>query len=444
MHKKLSLVFGAAAAFALAACSTPSTGSIPSASSLAVPQSNVAASCDAVAEGFARCFSLVRTDIGGGNPNGYHGLYQPTPVAEPLNVSPDRKPTPRPTSTPVPTPTPIGSPSPTPPPGNPPGFGPADLQSAYALPSLSAGTGQTVAIVDAYDDVTAESDLAVYRAQYGLPPCTTANGCFRKVNQTGGSTPPTANASWGQEIALDLDMVSAVCPNCNILLVESNSASFVDLGTAVNEAAALGANAISNSYGGGESSAETTSYDAYYNHPGHAITVSSGDSGYGVQYPAASRYVTAVGGTSLARASNARGWSETVWSGAGSGCSAYEPKPSWQTDTGCARRTVADVSAVADPSTGVAVYDSTAYQGRSGWMVFGGTSVAAPVIGAVYALAGNGSTINDGSYPYGHLSSLFDVTSGSNGSCGSSYLCTGKTGYDGPTGNGTPNGATAF
>jgi subtilase family serine protease len=312
------------------------------------------------------------------------------------------------------------------------------------LPSSTAGAGQTVAIVDAYDAKTAESDLAVYRAQYGLPPCTTVNGCFRKVNQTGGSTPPTANASWGQEISLDLDMVSAVCPNCHILLVESNSASFVDLGTAVNEAAALGANAISNSYGGGESSAETTTYDAYYNHPGHAITVSSGDSGYGVQYPAASRYVTAVGGTSLAHAANARGWSETVWNGAGSGCSAYESKPAWQTDTGCARRTVADVSAVADPSTGVAVYDSTAYNGQSGWMVFGGTSVAAPVIGAVYALAGNGSTINDGSYPYGHLSSLFDVTSGSNGSCGSSYLCTGKTGYDGPTGNGTPNGAAAF
>ena len=440
MRKKLLFALGAAAALALAACSNPSTGSIPSVSSLAAPQSNVAASCDAVAEGFARCFSLVRTDIGGGNPNGYHGLYQGPPVIAPLSVAPDRKPTPRPSASP----TPIGSPSPTPPPGNPPGFGPADLQSAYALPSSTAGAGQTVAIVDAYDDVTAEHDLGVYRAQYGLSPCTTANGCFKKVNQTGGSTPPSANASWGQEIALDLDMVSAVCPNCHILLVEANSATFVDLGTAVNEAAALGANAISNSYGGGESSAETTSYDAYYNHPGHAITVSSGDSGYGVQYPAASRYVTAVGGTSLVRASNARGWTETVWSGAGSGCSAYEPKPSWQTDTGCARRTVADVSAVANPSTGVAVYDSTPYQGRSGWMVFGGTSVAAPVIGAVYALAGNGSTINDGSYPYGHLSSLFDVTSGSNGSCGSSYLCTGKTGYDGPTGNGTPNGAAAF
>jgi len=276
-----------------------------------------------------------------------------------------------------------------------------------------------------------------------LPPCTTSNGCFKKVNQNGGSTPPTANASWGQEISLDLDMVSAVCPNCHILLVEANSASLADLGAAVNTAASLGGNAISNSYGGSEFSGET-SQDSFYNHPGHAITVSSGDSGYGVQYPAASQYVTAVGGTSLSRTSNARGWSETVWSGAGSGCSALEPKPSWQTDSGCARRTVADVSAVANPNTGVAVYDSTAYRGQSGWLVFGGTSVASPVIASVYALAGNAGSVNYGSYPYGHLSSLFDVTSGTNGSCGGTYLCTGTAGYDGPTGNGTPNGAGAF
>lgn len=430
MHQKFALAIGASVAFALAACSGGSNNTIPPAGQLAAPQSNVAASCGEAAEGSARCFSLVRTDVGGGDPNGYHGLYGGKPVSEPLSVSPDGRPSPKPTATPAP--------------GNPPGYGPADLQSAYGLPSSTAGAGQTVAIVDAYDDVTAENDLAVYRAQFGLAPCTTANGCFKKVNQTGGSTPPSANASWGQEISLDLDMVSAICPNCHILLVESNSASYVDLGTAVNTAASLGANAISNSYGGSESSAETTTYDAYYNHPGHAITVSSGDNGYGVEYPAASRYVTAVGGTSLSRASNARGWSESVWSGAGSGCSAYETKPSWQTDTGCARRTVADVSAVANPNTGVAVYDSTAYQGRSGWMVFGGTSVSSPIIASVYALAGNGGSVNYGSYPYGHLSSLFDVTTGSNGSCGSSYLCTGKTGYDGPTGNGTPNGAAAF
>lgn len=439
MFKKIALALGAAGIIVLAACSGSGTGSLPSATSNSYArQSNVAESCGGpIAEGYARCFSLVRTDIGGGNPNGYHGLYA-GPSVQPMKRTP--RPSPSPTGAPTPTPVPTATPAP----GNPSGYGPSDLQSAYKLPSSTSGSGQTVAIVDAYDDVTAESDLGVYRSQYGLAPCTTANGCFKKVNQTGGSTPPTANASWGQEISLDLDMVSAICPNCHILLVEANSASYADLGTAVNEAASLGANAISNSYGGSESSSETSSYDAYYNHPGHAITVSSGDNGYGVEYPAASQYVTAVGGTSLKTASNSRGWTETVWSGAGAGCSAYEPKPSWQTDTGCSKRAVADVSADADPNTGVAVYDSTAYRGASGWLVFGGTSVASPIIASVYALAGNGGSVNYGSYPYGHLSSLFDVTSGSDGSCGGTYLCTGTAGYDGPTGNGTPNGTGAF
>jgi subtilase family serine protease len=321
------------------------------------------------------------------------------------------------------------------------GFFPADLQSAYGL--SATGSGGTVAIVDAYDDPSAEADLGVYRAQFGLPACTTANGCFKKVNQNGGSTPPRANASWGQEISLDLDMVSAICPGCHILLVEASSASLVNLGTAVNTAAATpGVVAISNSYGGPEYSSETSDENTYYNHPGVAVTVSSGDSGYGVEFPAASRFVTAVGGTHLTKSGTS--WSETVWSGAGSGCSAYVGKPSWQTDTGCAHRTVADVSAVADPNTGVAVYDSYAYQGRKGWLKFGGTSVASPIIGAVYALAGNTGSVNYGSYAYSHTSSLFDITSGSNGSCGSSYLCTGKAGFDGPTGLGSPRGTGAF
>ncbi|GAC1443581.1 MAG: peptidase S8 [Mycobacteriales bacterium] len=326
------------------------------------------------------------------------------------------------------------------------GYNPADLQSAYKLPSATAGSGQTVAIVDAYDDPNAESDLGVYRSQFGLSPCTTGNGCFRKVNQSGGTKYPKANGGWAQEISLDLDMVSAICPSCHILLVEASSASYVNLGTAVNEAAFLGANAISNSYGGGESSSDPSYDTAYYQHSGVAITVSSGDSGYGVQYPAASQYVTAVGGTTLNRdLTSSRGWAEKVWSGAGSGCSAYDSKPSWQTDPGCAKRTVADVSAVADPNTGVSVYDSFTYQGASGWLVFGGTSVASPIIASVYALAGNAASVTYGSYPYGASpSTLNDVTSGSNGSCGGSYLCTGVAGYDGPTGLGTPNGTGAF
>jgi len=330
------------------------------------------------------------------------------------------------------------------------GYGPADLRSAYALPS-SGGTGQTVAIVDAFGDSTAEADMNTYRSNYGLPACTTANGCFKKVNQSGvqGSY-PTNDQGWSLETQLDLQMVSAVCPGCKILLVEATSNLSANLYAAEDTAARLGATVISNSYGGGESSSETTD-DAHFNHPGVAITVSSGDSGYGVEYPAASRFVTAVGGTTLNHASSPRGWSESAWSGSGSGCSAYEAKPSWQTDTGCVRRTVADVSAVADPNTGVAVYDSNCNvigqilgQCFSGWGVVGGTSASAPIVGGVYGLAGNASGVNYGSFPYSHTTSLFDVTSGNNGTCSPAYLCTSGAGYDGPTGLGTPNGTGAF
>ncbi|MER6216599.1 putative Ig domain-containing protein [Streptomyces sp. NPDC001674] len=328
------------------------------------------------------------------------------------------------------------------------GYGPTDLQSAYALPA-SAGAGATVAIIDAYDDPNAESDLAAYRSQYGLPACTTANGCFRKVDQNGGTSYPKADSGWAGEISLDVDMVSAVCPQCHILLVEANQPSMADLGTAVNRAVTMGAKYVSNSYGGGEDSTDASSDASYFNHPGVAITVSSGDSGYGVEYPAASQYVTSVGGTSLTRSGGTtRGWSESVWgtssggNGAGSGCSAYTSKPSWQSDGGCAKRTVSDVSAVADPATGLAVYDS--YQ-ASGWNVYGGTSASAPIIAAVYALAGTPAAGSyPSSYPYAHAAALNDVTSGANGSCGGSYLCTAKSGYDGPTGLGTPNGTAAF
>ncbi len=325
-------------------------------------------------------------------------------------------------------------------------IGPADLRSAYQLPTGSAGSGMTIAIVDAYDNPAAESDLAAYRSHYGLPSCTTANGCFAKVNQSGAAGPlPATNVGWGQEIDLDLQMASAACSNCNIRLVEATTASIGNLGKAVDTAAdILHANAISNSYGGDEFGSET-SVEAHYNHPGSAITVSSGDSGFGVQFPASSRYVTAVGGTSLRRDGSARGWGETAWSGAGSGCSAYVPKPAWQSDSGCARRTVADVSAVADPSTGVAVYDSFGSSGGANWFVFGGTSVAAPIVAGVYALGGNTATTSNASGVYSHTTSLFDIVSGSNAaSCGPAYLCSAQPGYDGPTGLGTPRATGAF
>jgi subtilase family serine protease len=343
------------------------------------------------------------------------------------------------------------------------GFGPADLASAYKLPS-TGGTGQTVAIVDAYDDPNAEADMNVYRAYYNLPPCTTANGCFRKVNQSGNAAPlPRPDPDWAIEESLDLDMASAVCPLCHILLVEANSADestsqndvHADLGESVDTAVRLGATEVSNSYGSVGPEPDERSLDHYYNHPGVAVTVSAGDFGYEVDYPASSRYVVSVGGTALTKATNPRGWAETVWGsgvlsqvpelggGTGSGCSAYEAKPAWQTDKGCAQRTVSDVSAVADPNTGVAVYDS--YAGGGGWLVVGGTSVSSPLIAGVFALAGGGhGTAYPAATLYTHPASFFDVTSGSNASApslqGCAYLCTGVAGYDGPTGVGTPNG----
>jgi fibronectin type 3 domain-containing protein len=323
-------------------------------------------------------------------------------------------------------------------------YDPAYLQSAYNAPASTKGAGQTVAIVDAYDDPSAAADLTAYRSEFGLSACTTSNGCFRKVNEKGGTSYPTGNTSWGQEISLDLDMVSAICPNCHILLVEASTTSIADLGASVNEAVALGATVVSNSYGGPEYSGETSDSTRYYNHPGVAITVAAGDDGYGTEFPATSSTVTAVGGTTLNQLTNTgtRNATETVWTGTGSGCSAYVAKPSFQPSTGCARRAVNDVSAVADPNTGVWVYDS--YGGGS-WLIFGGTSVATPIVGAMYALAGNakGSTQLN-ALPYADTSALNDVTSGSNGTCSVSQLCNSAVGYDGPTGLGTPNGIAAF
>jgi len=327
------------------------------------------------------------------------------------------------------------------------GFSPANLRSAYKITATGSPT-TTVAIVDAYGYTNAEADLAVYRSTFGLPPCTTANGCFRKVTQTGmQSRYPADDNGWSQESALDLDMVSAMCPNCKIILVEATNSSFTNLATAANEAALLGANVISNSYGGGEVGSQ--SFDAAYTHAGVAVTASTGDDSFaaGPQFPATSPHVIAVGGTSLFQAANARGWTESAWAGAGSGCSTVYPKPAWQHDIQCTKRMEADVSAIADPQTGVAVYcpnsGRSISQTRSTWLVFGGTSVAAPLIGGVYGANGGASLVMYGSNPYNNLSGLFDVTTGSNGVC-NSYFCNSGVGYDGPTGLGTPNGISAF
>jgi len=325
----------------------------------------------------------------------------------------------------------------------------ADLQAAYKLPSTLLGARQTIAIIDAYDDPNAEQDLAAYRDANGLPPCNAGFPCFGKVDQRGGTGYPQPDPGWAVEISLDLDMASAACPNCQLLLVEADDNNDLSLALAVDTAVKLGANVVSNSYGALEYGTELADLSAHFAHPGTTIVASSGDAGFGwVQVPAALPGVVAVGGTTLYRDGSARGWSELAWSGtgsaqsgSGSGCSAYAPKPSWQRDRLCDKRTVADVAAVADPATPVAVYDSYDYPG---WITVGGTSAAAPLVAGVYALAGNAGAIAPAPYLYGHSRYLFDVTSGSTGSCGGGYLCAAVRGYDGPTGLGTPNGTGAF
>jgi subtilase family serine protease len=334
------------------------------------------------------------------------------------------------------------------------GWSACNLQHAYGIASLISGhgKGQTIAVIDAYDDPSAQSDLAAYRSNFGLQPCTAASGCFTKVNQTGGTSYPSGDMGWGQEISIDLDMVSAICPRCHILLVEANSSGFGDMFAAEQEAIALGAHVVSNSWGTGEFSGEA-SYDSTLDTPGVAITDSSGDGAFqgGVQYPSASPYVTSVGGTMLIPATNPRGWTEKTWvtagspptQGSGSGCSAYENKPAWQADTGCADRTTADVSAVAANVLGYDTYET----GGGGWYFFFGTSVSSPITAGMYGLAGNAAaqTVAPASLAYANPTHLHDIKSGlATGICSPLYLCKAGKGYDGPTGLGTPKGIGAY
>ena len=322
---------------------------------------------------------------------------------------------------------------------------PADIQSAYRLPS-GRGGGETVAIVDAYGDSNAESDLAAYRAYYNLPACTTVNGCFKKVDENGGTNYPADDPNWGTETTLDLDAVSAACPDCNILLVEGADDSMTSLGTAEDTAVALGAKFVSNSYGALEDPSQD-GYAHYYDHPGVVIAASAGDTGNTVLSPSSFGNVLAVGGTTLtSAASTARGWTEAAWSSGGSGCSTVEPQPDYQAtlDTGCANRATADISADADPVSGLAIYDTL---GQGGWLQVGGTSLASPLVTAMYALAGAPAAgTYPVTYPYHDVdqaADLFDIVQGSNGSCGN-VLCNAGPGWDGPTGLGTPDGVGAL
>jgi len=342
------------------------------------------------------------------------------------------------------------------------GLTPQNLHSAYSLPSETpASATQTIALVDAYNDPTAEADLGVYDKAFGLPACTSANGCFRKVNQNGKTSPlPATSGEWSTEISLDVQMAHAICQSCHILLVEASNEYWGSLGTAVS----AGATEVSNSYGGPEASEYASLSNAYYRHPGVVVTVSTGDCGYynqacsetaAANFPADSPNVVAVGGTTLT--GSGESWSSTAWSHGGSGCSRVFSAQLWQSTiadfsaTDCSSgRSAADISAIGDPDTGVDVYDGTpAGKGDpTGWGVWGGTSASSPIIAAEFALAGGARKVE---FPaetlYSHAgegSALYDVTAGSNGSCSGATACQAVSGYDGPSGVGSPVGLAAF
>ena len=345
-------------------------------------------------------------------------------------------------------------------------YDPSQLQDAYGLASAASkpADGETIAIVDAYNDPSASADLAAYRSAYGLPACDQSSKCLTIENEHGGTTDlPSKDTSGGWELeeSLDLEMVSAICPNCSIRLIEANSASISALATAERTATRSGAEAVSNSWGSGAEFTGESAYDPDFYAPGVAITAAGGDDGYGTQYPAVSPYVTSVGGTTLTDSGGH--WSQSAWSGTGAGCSELEPKPSWQTSDatspgGCLNRTDNDVAADANPDPGVWIYDTVRDPGSGaapGWIAVGGTSVSTPIVAAAYALADveaggpHQALIPEtfpAAYPYQNSSDFLDVTSGSDGSCEPArrYLCHAGAGYDGPTGVGTIDGTAGL
>jgi hypothetical protein len=388
------------------------------------------------------------------------------------------------------------------------GLTPADLASAYHYSTSAGGTGQTVAIVDAYDDPNIEKDLGTFDSQYGLSPCTTANGCFEKVSQTGSTKllPAADQVGWSVEMSLDVETVHSVCPACKVLVVEADTETLANLAVAVNEAVSLGATEVSNSYGALEAQMGATEQSAY-SHAGVVIAASSGDTGYldwddifrvleapeMPNAPASLPSVVAVGGTSLELKANGTRKRETVWndngspsgtgfkqfSASGSGCSALFTAPSWQqsapgwASAGCGTgRLDNDIAAVADPYTGFDIYDSYLYEPsfKTGWLTVGGTSLSAPLVSALYGLAGGGHGVSDPAATlYAHLgqgASLYDVSAGGDGycdgeapgpcgepaineefgdiDCQGTTSCDAAPGFDGPSGVGAPNGLGAF
>ena len=318
------------------------------------------------------------------------------------------------------------------------GLSPAQVITAYGFPSAAtAGQGKTIAIVDAYDDPTAEADLGVFDSQFGLPACTTANGCFKKVNQTGGTSYPAANSGWALEISLDVQWAHAIAPGAKVLLVEASSNSFSNLLKA-EDYARTHAQYVSNSWGGSESPLEKM-YDSHFVQSGVSFFVSAGDAGLPAEYPSSSPNVISVGGTTLHLDGSGHVTSETGWSDGGGGCSRYEkPTAAQAAYSGYAqvnckgKRATPDVSLDADPASGVAVYDSTPYSGQSGWWQVGGTSASSPMWAARSADAG---VVVNSAYVYGNAITYRDITSGNNGaSCLTGFdLCSGRGSWTGAT-----------
>jgi subtilase family serine protease len=315
---------------------------------------------------------------------------------------------------------------------SPTGLGPTQIASAYGWDSATLNAGSaTIAIVDAYDDPSAENDLNVFSDHYNLPACTTSNGCFTKVDQTGGTHYPRTDSGWALEISLDIEWAHAIAPNAKILLVEAASNSFANL-MAAEDYARGHARYVSNSWGGGEFSGES-SYDSHFTASGVSVFVSAGDSGgSSAEYPSASPNVISVGGTTLHFDGSGAFAGETGWSDGGGGCSVYESATSAQASfsgypqVGCGgKRATPDISLDADPSSGVSVYDSTRYQHQSGWFTVGGTSASSPMVAARSADAG---AVVDAGYVYGNGIGVRDITSGDNGNpCLTGYdLCTGR------------------
>jgi hypothetical protein len=335
-----------------------------------------------------------------------------------------------------------------------PGLKPTDLTKAYSIPSTTRTT--TVAIVDAYHNPTTYHDMTLYRSQFGLPACTTQSGCFREVNQHGqaGPLPARAGSDWAFEETLDVEMVSATCPSCHIVLIETDDddrSGKPDLEYGVHTAAKLGYKYVSMSWGGSEYPQERSVDSTYLGYAGVTYVAAAGDFDRGTSWPAVNPNVVSVGGTTLVPSSAARGFSETVWGetaqgGTGSGCSAYEPRPYWQSSISpsvCSHRAMNDVSVTASVQHGVSVYWS--YLGGAPWYLGGGTSAGSPIITAMYAIKGGTNGANPASYLYAHPTAFWDVTSGRNGNCPSApALCTAGRGWDGPTGLGTPKGLNGF